>query len=114
MAIYGYYLLWLICCVFWAPPTHTLISILYGSSPSIEAEEFDDPELGPVEVFTITWTDLRNWHARELTTECAICLNAFSNRDLIRFLACGHHFHGDCLTKWFQEQHSCPICRYVL
>jgi hypothetical protein len=24
---------------------------------------------------------------------------------------CGHAFHTECISKWLQKSHDCPICR---
>lgn len=40
--------------------------------------------------------------------QCSICLEEGCNVTL----ACGHHFHIDCIEKW--RQPTCPICRHFL
>lgn len=39
--------------------------------------------------------------------QCTICLETSTN---IR-LPCDHYFHEKCLTKWFEQQPTCPVCR---
>ncbi len=54
-----------------------------------------------------------------LHEECTVCYNniLLHNR---RTLICGHTFHSNCLSIWFQTCRNsnlpltCPICRYFL
>ena len=45
--------------------------------------------------------------------ECAICIDAFVPRQLLRKLPCAHLFHDKCITEWISTgDPRCPICRY--
>ena len=47
----------------------------------------------------------------EASQKCSICLEKL---DSAYSLDCGHHFHYDCLIKWFRSPDSngtCPLCR---
>ncbi|KAL3530306.1 hypothetical protein ACH5RR_009628 [Cinchona calisaya] len=45
---------------------------------------------------------------------CPICLEELHvGFEGIR-LPCLHIFHGACITKWLQESHMCPLCRFTL
>ncbi|KAL3518641.1 hypothetical protein ACH5RR_021230 [Cinchona calisaya] len=46
---------------------------------------------------------------------CAICFEELQKHGskIIR-LPCYHMFHGDCVTRWLQESHVCPLCRFAL
>ncbi|KAJ9172539.1 hypothetical protein P3X46_015766 [Hevea brasiliensis] len=49
------------------------------------------------------------------STECAICLGEFGEKDEIRILPqCGHGFHVGCIDPWLGSQSSCPSCRQIL
>ena len=43
---------------------------------------------------------------------CTICLCDFEYREKgVIELKCGHVFHRDCASKWFEAHHTCPTCR---
>ncbi|GLJ30676.1 hypothetical protein SUGI_0607440 [Cryptomeria japonica] len=45
--------------------------------------------------------------------ECAVCLNAFEELEILRLLPkCKHAFHVECVDKWLDEHSSCPLCRH--
>ena len=53
-------------------------------------------------------TTLRN----NLENECAICLEKFNVKDIIRIMDCGHYYHQSCADVWLQCPHNgCPKCR---
>ncbi|AAF15932.1 putative RING zinc finger protein; 84572-85321 [Arabidopsis thaliana] len=49
------------------------------------------------------------------TTEengCAICMEDYiEGSSIVAKLPCDHEFHGDCINKWLQLNHMCPLCR---
>lgn len=48
----------------------------------------------------------------ELKEACIICLEPFAqNQEVIRFPACGHHYHWTCLEQWILQQLNCPMCK---
>ncbi|PON94770.1 43kDa postsynaptic protein [Trema orientale] len=45
---------------------------------------------------------------------CVICLeNILTGSRLIR-IPCSHLFHEDCVHKWLETSHNCPLCRFEL
>lgn len=41
---------------------------------------------------------------------CSICIEDYIPGDLRKFLPCGHHFHGHCITTWLSTTSDrCPI-----
>ena len=46
--------------------------------------------------------------------ECRICLQEFSNGGMVVTLSCGHEFDEECIVKWFETSHVCPLCRLEL
>lgn len=55
---------------------------------------------------------------KDLSTDCAICLETFSPGVLLRVLPCSHAFHAPCIDLWLEHQRaswrrapSCPMCK---
>lgn len=42
---------------------------------------------------------------------CAICLDAFEEREVVTMLRCHHFFHMECLASWMHRATKCPLCR---
>ena len=42
---------------------------------------------------------------------CAVCLETFSEENLICELQCTHKFHPCCIQSWIVEKGTCPMCR---
>ncbi|XP_078382532.1 uncharacterized protein LOC144665213 [Oculina patagonica] len=41
---------------------------------------------------------------------CSICIEDYVPGDIRKFLPCGHHFHGHCITTWLSTTSDrCPI-----
>ncbi|CAN4096309.1 unnamed protein product [Withania somnifera] len=49
-----------------------------------------------------------------LTDDCVICFEELGNGSDLRYTPCSHVFHEDCVARWLENGHSCPICRYDL
>jgi hypothetical protein len=46
-------------------------------------------------------------------TECPITLEPFQEGEPVcRIIHCGHIFKNDGLTRWFQGNVRCPVCRF--
>ncbi|WOL14541.1 hypothetical protein Cni_G23321 [Canna indica] len=46
------------------------------------------------------------------SAECAICLSAVEEEELVRVLpSCKHIFHVDCIDMWLGSHSTCPVCR---
>jgi hypothetical protein len=44
---------------------------------------------------------------------CTICMIEYSEGGSIAVLPCSHHYHKQCIYKWFKTSATCPICRAV-
>ncbi|XP_006657027.3 E3 ubiquitin-protein ligase EL5-like, partial [Oryza brachyantha] len=50
--------------------------------------------------------------AAAATVECAVCLGAVRDREMVRRLpACGHVYHAECVGRWLAAHRTCPLCR---
>jgi hypothetical protein len=47
----------------------------------------------------------------ELTDECAICSEEYSEINAKITLKCKHEFCESCITKWINKSNTCPTCR---
>ncbi|KAG1367980.1 E3 ubiquitin-protein ligase Praja-2-like [Cocos nucifera] len=45
---------------------------------------------------------------------CLICLEDFEFEMEVTRMPCKHIFHGGCLTRWLENSHLCPLCRYEM
>ncbi|KAK7207064.1 hypothetical protein BZA70DRAFT_3042 [Myxozyma melibiosi] len=52
-------------------------------------------------------------HAEEIakTPDCPLCMEAYTDTDMIKILPCKHFFHPPCITQWLVVSDSCPLCR---
>ncbi|GMY08072.1 NEP1-interacting protein-like 1 [Fagus crenata] len=46
--------------------------------------------------------------------ECIICLQEFATGLEVTRMPCSHVYHGDCIVKWLETSHHCPLCRYTM
>ncbi|XP_038885922.1 E3 ubiquitin-protein ligase RING1-like [Benincasa hispida] len=49
-----------------------------------------------------------------LIGECRICLDELMNGMEVTRLPCAHVYHRDCIVKWLETSHLCPLCRYAM
>jgi hypothetical protein len=44
--------------------------------------------------------------------DCTVCMEEIdAGSEAIR-MPCSHVYHSDCIVKWLQTSHMCPLCRY--
>ncbi|XWS60876.1 hypothetical protein CRYUN_Cryun07bG0075400 [Craigia yunnanensis] len=47
--------------------------------------------------------------------ECMICMvQLMSSGTEVTRMPCSHLFHGDCIQKWLNTCHQCPLCRFPM
>ncbi|KAK2659359.1 hypothetical protein Ddye_005892 [Dipteronia dyeriana] len=46
--------------------------------------------------------------------QCVICLEEFSKGGEIVVIPCSHICHRNCIVKWLEMAHNCPVCRFAL
>ncbi|XP_071064842.1 E3 ubiquitin-protein ligase RNF149 isoform X2 [Dasypus novemcinctus] len=42
---------------------------------------------------------------------CAVCIENFKVKDVIRILPCKHIFHRTCIDPWLLDHRTCPMCK---
>ncbi|CAN7105118.1 probable E3 ubiquitin-protein ligase RHY1A [Brassica rapa] len=47
-------------------------------------------------------------------SDCSICLESFTNGDMLISLPCTHSFHSSCLNPWLKACGDCPYCRRAI
>jgi len=45
---------------------------------------------------------------------CAICCSNIALGEECQLLPCGHMYHPACVKPWFDQNNTCPTCRYEL
>ncbi|CAI0454376.1 unnamed protein product [Linum tenue] len=51
-------------------------------------------------------------HAKEIGSECPVCLSVFADGESVKQLsACKHSFHSPCIDLWLNSHANCPVCR---
>jgi hypothetical protein len=43
--------------------------------------------------------------------QCSICMEGFTEGDILRVLPCSHEFHSACVVHWLKIRKNCPLCR---
>ena len=46
--------------------------------------------------------------------ECVICMEEFHTGSEVTRMPCSHIYHGDCIVRWLETSHICPLCRYPM
>ncbi|KAK4720414.1 hypothetical protein R3W88_010647 [Solanum pinnatisectum] len=51
---------------------------------------------------------------RNSNDECSVCLDELGEEIDVLRMPCSHMFHAECITKWFENSHYCPLCRFQM
>ncbi|XP_048356009.1 RING finger protein 148 [Sphaerodactylus townsendi] len=43
---------------------------------------------------------------------CAVCLETYKPKDVVRVLRCRHLFHKVCVDPWLLKNQTCPVCKW--
>ena len=46
------------------------------------------------------------------STSCSICIESFTEAELVKILPCFHQFHSKCVDDWLLRKSTCPVCKY--
>ncbi|XP_055803451.1 E3 ubiquitin-protein ligase MBR1-like [Solanum dulcamara] len=60
---------------------------------------------------------LKKTEIDEKNSQCMVCLEELAKKEAdheILSMPCSHMFHEECITKWLQTSHYCPICRFEM
>ncbi|GAB4841783.1 hypothetical protein Ancab_022507 [Ancistrocladus abbreviatus] len=50
----------------------------------------------------------------EAARECAICLEEMMGGSEVIRMPCMHIYHRECIVKWMEKNHVCPLCRFKM
>ncbi|GMI99684.1 hypothetical protein HRI_003637700 [Hibiscus trionum] len=53
-------------------------------------------------------------HGSSSRKGCTVCLDEFSDSDEVASMPCDHVYHNECIVKWLETSHLCPLCRYQM
>nr|GLL49788.1 E3 ubiquitin-protein ligase CIP8-like [Ipomoea trifida] len=54
-------------------------------------------------------------HLLDDDERCTVCLEELGREDEeVLCMPCLHRFHGQCILKWLDNNHYCPICRFPM
>jgi len=56
--------------------------------------------------------DIEEKYKGMLDDDCSICYDKICNHTMVS--CCQHIFCGNCIMKWLQTNHTCPLCRQQL
>ncbi|KAF7269700.1 hypothetical protein GWI33_017268 [Rhynchophorus ferrugineus] len=91
-----------------SPPEPNINPYLRGNNPvDIQTGGLTSRQLEQIPTITF---DSRS-PKRE--TSCVICLEHFSEKQLLKVLSCHHIYHVACIDTWLQSNTVCPLCRRV-
>lgn len=75
-----------------------------GDAPESKIEEKTD-------VVPISPLSARSDVSQDNCSTCSICLSDFQPHDFMLRLPCSHFYHKTCVTMWFSQHNSCPLCK---
>lgn len=89
------------------PPT-TMVMNIDMSGNLLQGSFFDPVPVAPTrdEIAAGTETHM----SVPAGTTCAICQEEVTCATRLR--ACGHNFHGQCISQWLGMNPRCPVCRH--
>lgn len=68
----------------------------------------------PASKSSIEYLEPMEAHERNSKDECVVCLDELGEETQVLSMPCSHMFHAQCITKWLQKSHYCPICRFEM
>jgi hypothetical protein len=87
----------------------------YLSSLSVEELKIEEIKTEEIKRRIIKQGSVVKEAGPECVSECVICIEDYKSDNIIREInKCKHSFHVKCIDKWFEENDSCPECRYKI
>jgi hypothetical protein len=81
-----------------------------GTTSYGDLEDVPRP-LTPDEQRQLTATEIYAETGSSAETRCAICLGDFEAGETLRRLPCLHVYHDECIGRYFETKHNCPVCQ---
>ncbi|XP_049363455.1 uncharacterized protein LOC125828176 [Solanum verrucosum] len=79
-----------------------------------ELEELHENGMVPASKSSIELLETIETDERNNNDDCLVCLDEIGEETQVLCLPCSHMFHGDCITKWLENSHYCPLCRFEM
>lgn len=57
------------------------------------------------------FTEANKQNFSEENKMCAICQCNYEVGEKFIIVPCLHRFHKDCVTQWFEQKNTCPVCK---
>lgn len=101
-----------------APPpprndTSLLTSILQAMRGGGNRDPFAPVVVAPTAEQVSRASSLRSAVVADEQNTCSICQESYTEGQAIRHIThCGHEFHINCITPWFESHVQCPVCRF--
>ncbi|XP_053240171.1 E3 ubiquitin-protein ligase RNF149 isoform X2 [Podarcis raffonei] len=64
-----------------------------------------------IQRFLYSGSHFRNQGLNVDAENCAVCIENYKPKDIVRILPCKHVFHRHCLDPWLLEHRTCPMCK---
>ncbi|KAM3319305.1 hypothetical protein P3S67_006505 [Capsicum chacoense] len=80
----------------------------------LASEELSMDGMIPASKSSIGMLEPMEPHEINMKDECMVCLEEIQEETIVLSLPCSHMFHGECVTKWLENSHYCPLCRFEM
>ncbi|MCD7462053.1 hypothetical protein HAX54_047664 [Datura stramonium] len=80
----------------------------------IASDELSMDGMVPASKSSIEMLELMKVDERNIKDECMVCLDEIGKESEVLCLPCSHMFHGECILKWLEKSHYCPLCRFEM
>ncbi|XP_064124578.1 E3 ubiquitin-protein ligase RNF149 isoform X4 [Loxodonta africana] len=64
-----------------------------------------------IQRFLYTGSQFRSQGIDVDAENCAVCIENFKAKDVVRILPCKHIFHRTCIDPWLLDHRTCPMCK---